>query len=76
MWCVRWMGHHAEYILVLTESLLPFPACPSHLLRCQAFAFFTACNIGPRAYQHHQWYLAKFGSDYPRERKAVIPFLV
>lgn len=38
------------------------------------FAFFTFCNIGPRAQQHHQWYVEKF-KDYPPERKAVIPFL-
>ena len=24
----------------------------------------------------HQWYLEKFGADYPKERRAVIPFLV
>jgi len=40
-----------------------------------AFAFTTACNIGPRAIQHHQWYLSKF-DDYPPQRKALIPFLV
>jgi 3-oxo-5-alpha-steroid 4-dehydrogenase 1 len=40
------------------------------------FAFTTACNIGPRAIHHHQWYLDKFGSDYPKSRKALIPFLL
>lgn len=40
-----------------------------------AFAFFTTCNIGPRALQHHQWYLEKF-DDYPQERKALIPFIL
>lgn len=39
-----------------------------------AFALFTFCNIGPRAYKHHQWYLSKF-EDYPKSRKAVIPFI-
>lgn len=39
-----------------------------------AFAAFTACNIGPRALQHHRWYLDKF-DDYPRERRALIPFV-
>ncbi|KAL3872770.1 hypothetical protein ACJMK2_035971 [Sinanodonta woodiana] len=39
-----------------------------------AFFFFTLCNIGPRAYQHHRYYLEKF-EDYPRHRKALIPFL-
>ncbi|VDO91681.1 unnamed protein product [Heligmosomoides polygyrus] len=40
-----------------------------------AFACFTACNIGPRALHHHQWYHSKF-PDYPKERKAVIPFIL
>jgi 3-oxo-5-alpha-steroid 4-dehydrogenase 1 len=31
----------------------------------QAFALFTAFNIGPRAYQHHQWYKKKF-KNYPK----------
>eukprot|EP01090_Pellita_catalonica_P016827 TRINITY_DN4943_c0_g2_i1.p1 TRINITY_DN4943_c0_g2~~TRINITY_DN4943_c0_g2_i1.p1 ORF type:complete len:261 (-),score=16.40 TRINITY_DN4943_c0_g2_i1:459-1241(-) len=39
-----------------------------------AFAIFTFSNIGPRGRQHHQNYLEKF-EDYPRNRKAVIPFL-
>jgi 3-oxo-5-alpha-steroid 4-dehydrogenase 1 len=40
-----------------------------------AFAIFTASNIGPRAYHHHQWYLTKF-EDYPKERTAVVPLLL
>ncbi|KAH3850894.1 3-oxo-5-alpha-steroid 4-dehydrogenase 1-like [Dreissena polymorpha] len=40
-----------------------------------AFSFFTCCNIGPRAWQHHKYYLSKF-DDYPKSRKAVIPFLL
>ncbi|MGB0920324.1 MAG: DUF1295 domain-containing protein [Alphaproteobacteria bacterium] len=39
------------------------------------FALFTAANLGPRALAHHQWYLRKF-DDYPKERKALIPFLL
>ena len=39
-----------------------------------AFAIFTFCNIGPRAYNHHKWYLQKF-EDYPKSRKAVIPLI-
>merc|ERR1712083_831839 len=39
------------------------------------FAICTACNIGPRAIAHHKWYLKKFADDYPRDRKALIPFL-
>ncbi|KAK6183052.1 hypothetical protein SNE40_010604 [Patella caerulea] len=39
------------------------------------FAFFTCCNIGPRAIHHHRWYKKKF-EDYPRDRKALIPFIL
>ena len=40
-----------------------------------AFALFTFCNLAPRAHHHHQWYLDKFREDYPRQRRAVVPFL-
>ncbi|XP_073248493.1 3-oxo-5-alpha-steroid 4-dehydrogenase 1-like [Porites lutea] len=40
-----------------------------------AFATFTALNIGPRAIQHHRWYLDKF-EDYPKSRRALIPFVL
>ncbi|KAF3688204.1 3-oxo-5-alpha-steroid 4-dehydrogenase 2 [Channa argus] len=40
-----------------------------------AFAFFTICSIGPRAYQHHRDYLKRF-KNYPQSRKAVLPFLL
>lgn len=39
-----------------------------------AFAFFTFSNTGPRGKQHHEWYLKKF-NGYPKNRKAVIPFI-
>lgn len=39
-----------------------------------AFAIWTAANLVPRARTHHRWYLDKF-SDYPRERRAVLPYL-
>ncbi|XP_046770828.1 3-oxo-5-alpha-steroid 4-dehydrogenase 2 isoform X2 [Gallus gallus] len=38
------------------------------------FAFFTLCCIGPRAYHHHRYYLKTF-TDYPKSRKALIPFV-
>ncbi|CAJ1054122.1 -oxo-5-alpha-steroid 4-dehydrogenase 2-like [Xyrichtys novacula] len=40
-----------------------------------AFAVFTICSIGPRAYHHHRDYLQRF-EDYPCSRKAVIPFIL
>ncbi|XP_002735709.1 3-oxo-5-alpha-steroid 4-dehydrogenase 1-like [Saccoglossus kowalevskii] len=43
-------------------------------LQAVAFAFFTACNVGLRAWQHHRFYIEKF-DDYPKSRKAFIPFV-
>lgn len=40
-----------------------------------AFAFFTAANLVPRALTHHRWYRERF-PDYPRDRKALIPFIL
>ncbi len=40
-----------------------------------AFAIYTAANVGPRALTNHRWYREKF-DDYPKERRAVIPFLL
>jgi len=45
-------------------------------LPATAFAIFTIFNIGPRALQHHQWYLSKFKEEYPKNRKALIPFIL
>ena len=39
------------------------------------FAIWTFCNLAPRAIAHHRWYKEKF-SDYPEDRKALIPFLI
>ena len=40
-----------------------------------AFAVFTVANLAPRAVAHHRWYRETF-SDYPEDRKALIPFLL
>ena len=39
-----------------------------------SFALWTIANLVPRAWAHHQWYVKTF-SDYPDNRKIVIPFL-
>lgn len=40
-----------------------------------AFAWFTFANLLPRAVFNHRWYLKTF-SNYPKNRKALIPFLL
>jgi len=39
-----------------------------------SFAIFTMFNIAPRAIATHRWYLNKF-SDYPKNRKRLLPFI-
>jgi len=40
-----------------------------------AFALWTIANLAPRALAHHHWYHRTF-SEYPRQRRALIPFLL
>lgn len=39
------------------------------------FTIWTMANLIPRALAHHQWYQEKF-EDYPKERKAVFPWII
>lgn len=39
-----------------------------------SFWIWTFANLSPRAIAHHQWYHQHF-DNYPKKRKAVIPFL-
>ena len=39
-----------------------------------SFAIWTACNLIPRALNHHSWYHEYF-EVYPQKRKAIIPYL-
>jgi protein-S-isoprenylcysteine O-methyltransferase Ste14 len=38
------------------------------------FVVWTFANLAPRALAHHRWYRERF-PDYPRTRRALIPFL-
>ncbi|XP_029103964.1 3-oxo-5-alpha-steroid 4-dehydrogenase 1 isoform X3 [Scleropages formosus] len=49
-------------------------ALAGHSVQSAAFAFFTLVVLTSRAGAHHRWYLEKF-EDYPKSRKAVIPFI-
>jgi protein-S-isoprenylcysteine O-methyltransferase Ste14 len=40
-----------------------------------SFTLWTMANLIPRAIVNHRWYLGQF-SDYPQNRKAVIPFII
>ena len=48
------------------------------LLTCSwpgaVFAFWTFANLGPRARSTHRWYQRTF-PEYPKNRKAMIPFV-
>ncbi|MBN9293643.1 MAG: DUF1295 domain-containing protein [Flavobacteriia bacterium] len=63
--CPNLFGETIEWagFAILTWSLPGF-----------AFFIWTFANLIPRAISHHKWYKEKF-PDYPKERKAVFPFL-
>jgi hypothetical protein len=50
-------------------------AMMSWCLPAFSFALWTLANLIPRAIDHHRWYKRRF-EEYPKERKAVIPFLI
>ena len=71
-------------------GLFEFISCPNHFgeivewcgfaimawnLPAITFAVWTFCNLSPRSLNHHEWYQEKF-EDYPRKRKAVLPYLL
>ncbi len=39
------------------------------------FVLWSAANLVPRALTHHRWYRETF-ADYPKERKALLPFIL
>ena len=72
-----------------TGGLFKYVSCPNHLgemiewlgfavmvgsVPAWSFAVWAFCNQAPRALDHHKWYLSKF-PEYPKDRKALIPFL-
>lgn len=65
--CPNYFGEILEWIgwAILTWSLAG-----------AAFAVYTIANLGPRALTNHRWYLQRFGDAYPKERRALIPFVL
>ncbi|XP_028820437.1 3-oxo-5-alpha-steroid 4-dehydrogenase 1 [Denticeps clupeoides] len=49
-------------------------ALAAHSVHSAAFAVFTVIVLSSRALAHHRWYKEKF-EDYPKSRKALVPFL-
>ena len=41
-----------------------------------SFAVWTAVNLIPRALDHHKWYKNHFKEEYPKNRKALIPYIL
>ncbi|KAJ1565584.1 Steroid 5-alpha-reductase det2 [Nowakowskiella sp. JEL0078] len=41
-----------------------------------AFCVYVLANLVPHALDVHCWYKEKFGEKYPKNRKAIIPFLL
>jgi len=64
--CPNFFGEIVEWggFALMTWSLPTF-----------SFFLWTFVNLVPRALDHHKWYKQHF-SDYPADRKAVIPFLL
>jgi len=64
--CPNYMGEIIEWIgfSVIAISL---PAL--------SFTLWTFFNLVPRALNHHDWYLENF-DNYPKNRKAVIPYIL
>jgi len=64
--CPNYLGEIVEWMgwALLTWSL------PG-----MTFAVWTAANLAPRALTHHRWYHEHF-EDYPKARKALIPFVL
>jgi 3-oxo-5-alpha-steroid 4-dehydrogenase 1 len=63
------------------DAILSILSEPSHSFAPQLtppyiFLITEVLLMFPRAYRGHQWYRSKFGEQYPKERKIVVPFLL
>ena len=72
------------------KGLFKYVSCPNYLgeimewtgfaimtrsLPGLSFAIWTMANLLPRAIHHHRWYFKTF-PDYPKNRKALIPWIL
>jgi 3-oxo-5-alpha-steroid 4-dehydrogenase 1 len=82
--------HHPGEYKIPQGGLYRYISCPNYFgeitewagfaLMCWSpaalsFLIWTVVNLLPRALSHHRWYKEKF-SDYPADRKAIIPFII
>ncbi|KIM82634.1 hypothetical protein PILCRDRAFT_7975, partial [Piloderma croceum F 1598] len=72
---LEWLG------FALAAAPLPYPLNPSSpptIAIAPPWIFFLGevLLMAPRALKGHRWYKEKFGERYPRERRAVVPFLI
>ena len=81
--CLEWTGFALAAYAKSDALSLPWlvalnnvPGVQLLLNPAVAFALFTWMNIGPRALQHHASYISLFGAKYPKDRKALIPYLL
>ena len=71
-------------------KLFKYVSCPNYLgeiiewfgffilvpsLASLSFLLWTSFNLIPRSINHHKWYRNKF-KNYPKNRKAIIPFIL
>jgi 3-oxo-5-alpha-steroid 4-dehydrogenase 1 len=72
------MAQAARYpLLVKALSYIPEAAWPTLLVAPPyLFALNAAANMTPRAIRGSAWYRQTFGERFPRDRKAIVPFLL
>ncbi len=87
---LRQRNSHLEGYIIPNQGLHRFVASPNYFgemlewagfaiatwsVGGALFALFTIANLGPRAFSNRAWYRETF-ADYPKERKALIPFIL
>jgi hypothetical protein len=86
----RLRPHGGQQYCIPTGGLFKYISCPNYLGEIvewtgwavltwtsagAAFAFWTVANLLPRAVAVHRWYRRQF-TDYPPERRALIPHIL
>ena len=70
-WLFKWIScpnHFGEIVEWIGFALVAWS------VPAVTFAMWTFCNLVPRALNHHDWYHENF-EEYPKKRRAVIPWL-